>query len=404
VKKSFYLLILVFISTSVYAQNASQWRGENRDGYYKESGLLKKWPDEGPKLLWHSDQLGDGHSSAAIVGNTVYTSGMKDSTGYVFAFDLDGKLVWKTEYGREWTENWPGVRSTPVINDGKLYTISGFGKVICLDAETGIVIWSVDLMKDYGGLNIVWGYTENLLIDGNKIFCTPGGPDANVVALDKNTGKLIWKCKGKGEKSAYGSPALISLPQLKILVVMTERSILGIDASNGTLLWSNEQTNEWSVHPNTPVYENGMLYCVSGYGRGGVMLQVAPDGKSVKELWRNTSLDNRMGGVIMSNGKIYGTGDKTRKLQCIDQKTGNLVYSTASLAPGNIISSEGLLYIYSEGGTVGLVEPTADKFTIISSFKVPYGTSQHWAHLVISGKRLYVRHGTSLMVYDISAN
>jgi outer membrane protein assembly factor BamB len=403
-KKTILLLPALLLSVIIYAQSLTQWRGENRDGFYNETGLLKKWPDAGPKLLWHYDLLGDGHASAAVNNNRIYTAGMIDTTGYVFAFDLDGKLLWKTGYGPEWTASWPGVRTTPVISEGKLYTESGFGNVVCMDAASGKILWAVDLMKEYGALNITWGFTENLLIDGKILYCTPGGPEANVLALDKNTGKLIWKSKGKGEKSAYGSPSLISLPKMKILVVMTEQSILGIDASNGNLLWSHAQTNEWSVHPNTPLFQNGMLYCLSGWGRGGVMLQLSQDGKSVKELWRNSSLDNRMGGVIMVNGKIYGTGDKTRTFQCLDQKTGKLLYDTLSLAPGNVISADDLLYVYSEGGLVGLVEPLAESFNIISSFKVPYGTSQYWAHLVINNKRLYVRHGTSLMVYDVSAD
>jgi outer membrane protein assembly factor BamB len=402
-KKFILLLSAALLTSFINAQNSSQWRGEKRDGFYNETGLQKKWADAGPNLLWHFDQIGDGHASASVSANRIYTAGMKESNGYVFCFDLDGKLLWETVYGTEWTENWNGTRSTPVVNEGKLYIMSAFGKLVCMDAAVGKILWSIDLMKDYGAVNIQWGLTENLLIDGNLLYCTPGGPDANVLALDKSTGKLIWKSKGKGEKSAYGSPIIISLPNLKLFVAMTASSILGIDASNGTLLWSHEQTNQWSVHPNTPVYENGMLYCTSGYGKGGVMLQLAPDGKSVKELWRNSTLDSRMGGVIMTKGKIYGTGDKTKKLQCLDQKTGELVYSVANLSPGNIISADGLLYVYSEGGMVALVEPLADSFNILSSFKVPFGANQHWAHLVIANKRLYVRHGSSLMVYDIAA-
>jgi outer membrane protein assembly factor BamB len=401
-KKFRLLLIAMCIPVMLTAQMNTQWRGDNRDGIYHETGLLKQWPQAGPVLLWHFDQLGDGHSSASVSADRVFTSGMKDSTGYVFAFDTDGKLLWQKPYGTEWTESWPGVRTTPVLNDGKLYTLSGFGKIVCMDAATGKMIWQTDLMKEYGAFNITWAFTENLLIEGNMLFCTPGGPVNNVMALDKNTGKRIWSSRGKGEKSAYGSPILIRLPNLKILVTMTERSILGLDASNGALLWSHEQTNEWSVHPNTPVFSNGMLYCVSGYGRGGVMLQLAPDGKSIKELWRNTSLDNRMGGVVILNDRIYGTGDKTRSLQCLDAKTGKLLYSDPTLAPGNIIFADGLLYIYTERGMVALVEPGDGQFKIISSFKVPYGANQHWAHLVIVNKRLYVRHGNSLMVYKLT--
>lgn len=403
-KKLIFILSLCILTIESFSQNSNQWRGPNRDGIYKESGLLKSWPAEGPKLLWHYDQLGDGHSSASVTENRIYTAGMKESTGYIFCFDLEGKLLWEVAYGPEWSENWDGVRSTPVINEGKVYLMSSFGLLVCLDAANGKNIWSVDLMKEYGALNIQWGLTENLLIDGEKLFCTPGGTDANLLALNKTTGKLIWKCSGNKEKSAYGSPVIINVGGLKILVAMTEKSILGINTTDGTLLWSSEQTNQWSVHPNTPVYENGMLYCLSGYGKGGVMLQVAPDGKSVKELWRNSTLDSRMGGAIMKDGKIYGSGDKTRKLQCLDQKTGTLLYSEANYAPANLISAEGLLYVYAESGNVSLIQPQADAFKAVGSFKVPFGSNQHWAHLVISNKRLYVRHGNSLMVYDISAN
>ena len=260
-------------------------------------------------------------------------------------------------------------------------------------------------MKDYDGKNIVWGVTEILLVDGNKLFCTPGGTEANVIALDKNTGKLIWKSKGKGELSAYCSPMLIKLSNKKIVVTMTASSIIGIDASNGNLLWSHEQTNQYSVHANTPLYSNGFLYCVSGYGKGGVMLKLSADGLSVTEIWRNTSLDNRMGGVVLLNGKLYGGGDKSRKWIVLDWKTGNEVCATELFSKtGNTISADGMLYCYSENGEVGLVEPKADGFNLISKFKVPFGANQHWAHLVIKDKKLYMRHGTSLMVYSIAAN
>ena len=246
--------------------------------------------------------------------------------------------------------------------------------------------------------------TENLLVVDNNLIVTLGGSENNVIALDRLTGKLAWKSKGNGEKSAYCSPLLIKTANRKILVTMMEKSILGIDASNGAVLWTHEQTNEWAVHPNIPVYKDGYIYCVSGYGRGGVMLKLSDDGGSVTEAWRNTSLDNRMGGVVVLNDRIYGTGDKSRKFICLDWKTGKEMYVLNQLAPGNIISAEGLLYVYAESGTIALVEPKTDGFSVLSTFKVPFGSNQHWAHTVIKDKKLYVRHGTSLMVYEIKEN
>ena len=398
------IIFFIFIGFQLSAQEITQWQGPNRDGIYNDKGLLKQWPAEGPKLLWHFDELGDGHASAAVTSSTVYTAGMVGDQGFIYAFDHAGKLKWKTNYGTEWTENWNGVRATPVVYKDKLYQLCTFGKLVCLNAETGQMIWTVDVSKDYGAQQLTWGITENLVIDGDNIYCIPGGTQAAVVALNRITGKQVWAYKGNGEKSAYNSPALVKHANHKVLVTMTEKSISGIDAVSGTLLWNHEQTNQYAVHANTPIYKDGFLYCVSGYGKGGVMLKLADDGNSVTEAWRDSQLDPKMGGTVVLNGKIYGASDKTRKLYCLDWATGKEIYSANIMAPGNIISDEGLLYCYAESGSIGLVEPKADGFNVISSFKVPLGANQHWAHLVIFDKKLYVRHGTSLMVYDIAAN
>jgi outer membrane protein assembly factor BamB len=403
-KRLFFFILILLFYIGANAQEITQWRGPYRDGIYYESGLLKKWPDAGPKLIWHFDELGDGHTSAAVTGSGLFTTGMIDGKGFVFAFNLKGKLIWKKEYGTEWAESHNGVRSTPLIVDGKLYLLSTYLKLFCLNSSDGQTVWTVDLVKEYGARNIEWGVAENLLSDGNVLFCSPGGPDASVVALDRNTGKLIWKSKGNGEKSAYCSPMLIKLQNKKILVTMMETAICGFDASTGVLLWKFEHINDTNVHPNTPIYINCMLYCTSGYGKGGVMLKLANDGKSVSEVWRNAQLDPKIGGVVVLNGRIYGTGDRNRKLFCLDWQSGKEIFSTKDLAPANIIANDGLLYIYSESGKVSLVEPKSDKFNIISSFPVPLGSDTHWAHLVIKDKKLYVRHGNSLMVYDIAAS
>lgn len=276
------------------------------------------------------------------------------------------------------------------------------GKLNCMNANTGKIIWSVELLKDFDGRQIKWGITENLLIDENKIFCFAGGKTANIIALDKNNGKLIWKSKGNGEMSAYCSPALIKLGKRNILATMTDSSIVGIDAANGNLLWKKEHLNKYGIQPNTPVYKDGYLYCTSGTGSGGVMLKISDDGSKINEVWNNASLDPKLGSVVALNGRIYGAGDKIKKLQCIDWVTGKDLYSADMIAPANIISAEGLLYCYSEAGTVNLVEPKTDSFNLLSSFKVLFGANEHWAHLVIHDKKLYVRHGNSLMVYDIA--
>jgi outer membrane protein assembly factor BamB len=401
------LLFTILISVTVNnlsAQDMSQWRGPNRDGIYTETGLLKKWPEAGPKLLWQFEGLGEGFASAAITAKGVFTTGMINNIGNIFAIDSKGKLLWKKEYGPEWIDSHNGVRSTPLVVKDKVYFLTSFGKLFCMNSSDGQTLWTVDLMKQYEAENIQWGITENLLFDGSTIYCTAGGKGTAMVAFDMNNGKEIWKSKPNGEKSAYCSPMMIRLPNRKIVVTIMQYSICGFDAYTGVQLWKSAFKMDPDVHPNTPVYIGGYLYCGSGYGLGSVMLKLSTDGNSVSEVWKNATCDPKMGGVVVLNGRIYGTGDRNRKFFCLDWKTGKELFSTRDLAPANLIADEGLLYIYAESGKISLIEPNADKINVVSSFTVPKGEGPHWAHLVIKDKKLYVRHGGSLMVYDIAGN
>lgn len=396
-----FLLLAVFVASAT-SQDVAQWRGQNRDGIYNEKGLMKKWPEAGPKLLWHFDELGAGHTSAAVTSKGLFITGMVAGQGWIYALDLTGKLLWKKEYGKEWDESHNGVRSTPLVVKDKLYFMSPYGLLFCLNTADGKTIWSHDLMKEYGARNIKWGLTENLLYDGNVLYCTPGGADAPIVALDINTGKQIWKGSGLDERSAYCSPMIVKLQNKKLLVQIMQNSICGFDPANGKLLWKFPFVMSPDVHPNTPIYKDGYLFCTSGYGLGSVMLKLAADGNSVTEVWKDATCDPKMGGVVVLNGRIYGTGDRNKKFFVLDWLTGKEIYQTRDLAPANIIANDGLLYIYSESGKVTLAEPAETGISVISSFTVPFGADPHWAHLVIKEKKLYLRHGTSLMVYDIA--
>lgn len=401
-----YSILIVFVLSVVcsFAQNNSQWRGANRDGKYSDTGLLSSWPAEGPQLLWHFDNLGDGHASVVANKDFVYTAGTESGNGFVIALDHSGNKVWKSVYGKEWVDSFDGVRATPLLNDGIIYLLSGFGELYALKANNGEKLWSKNILEEFKGENIRWGITENLLIDGNQLFCTPGGAEASIVSLNKKNGNLIWKSKAKGEKSAYCSPALIKLANKNILVTHTQNSIVGIDTKNGKMLWSADHPNKYSIHPNTPIYKDGMLYCFSGYGKGGVMLKLSADGNSISEVWKNDKLDNQMGGAILLDGKIYGSGHMNREWFCLDWNTGETLYSAKIMGRGNVIFADGKLYCYADTGEIALLDVSNGSFNKLSSFRVPFGEKQHWAHLVIHNKRLYVRHGNSLMVYSISAN
>lgn len=401
-RKAFLVIGIIAILWPAIGQEIAQWRGPNRDGIYPDKNLLKEWPENGPTMLWHYDDLGLGHASAAVTKDKIFTAGTTaEGVGFVVALSHSGEKIWQTEIGEEWMDNFEGVRSTPLVYGDKLYFMSSYGNLVCLSTADGKIVWQVDLFKDYGGRNIKWGVTENLLIDGDKLFCTPGGEEANVIALNKDTGKLIWQSKGMGEISAYCSPIIIDRGGKRILITQTAQHILGLDASNGDVLWTFLHENKYSVQANSPTYLDGQVYIVSGYGKGGVLLDIAEDGKSVTEVWTNSTLDDRFGGVVLVDGKIYGGSDK-KAWHCIDWKTGEELYSSKMMKNGNIIFADGLLYCYSDDGKVGIVDPNSNDFSLISSFEVPLGEKFHWAHLVIFDQKLYVRHGASLMVYDIA--
>lgn len=401
-KRVIFVFSLTLIMGSLVAQEIAQWRGPSRDGKYPDTGLLKEWSETGPEMLWHYDDLGLGHGSAAVTSQGVYATGTtEEGNGFVVALNHEGAKLWQTEIGKEWMDNFEGTRSTPLVYGDKLYIMSSYGYLACMKTEDGSMVWDVDLFEDYDGINIKWGVTENLLIDGDKLFVTPGGEKDNILALNKDTGELIWSSKGNSEISAYCSPLVIDRGETRLLITQTAESILGLDAKTGEVLWTFDHPNKYSVQPNTPTYQDGKVYIVSGYGKGGVQLQISEDGKSVTELWRNATLDDRMGGVVLVDGRIYGSGDK-KSWHCLDWETGEELYKSRMFKNGNIIYADGLLYCYSEAGQVGIVDPKSNDFSLISSFDVPYGEKWHWAHLVIYDKKLYVRHGTSLMVYDIA--
>jgi len=405
-KKSYFLILILFfcafteVGVKPDVPEIAQWRGEFRDGKYKESGLLKSWPLNGPKLLWFNDSIGNGYGSPLITSDRVYVMGEIDSSGYLFAFDVKGKLLWKSFYGKEWMENFTGSRSTPTVVDNLIYVCSGLGEIVCFEKEKGNIKWSKNMITDYNGKNIRFGFSESLLIDENTLFATPGGNDTNIIALNRMNGELKWIGKGKSQYSAYCSPLLIHLPKRKIIVSFSLSELIGIDAKDGSLLWSQSQDTICDIHGNTAVYENGSIYYAAGCGNGMVKLNLSEDGSKVNEVWRSKDLINYFSGFIKVNDKIFAASEKKNKWVSVDAISGKLLDSL-DYKKGVTIYADSMLYCYNDKGQLGLVNPYADKMQLISSFKIPKGTKEHFSHPAIKNGFLYLRHGQSLMVYDI---
>lgn len=396
------LILVLFTRVSCLARVATQWRGENSSGIYAVEKLMAQWPADGPKVLWSFEKLGQGFSSPAFANNKIYVNGMDNGQAVLYILDMNGKELQQIKYGKEFDASYPGCRSTPTIVGDLAYLLTGHGVLTCLNLKTGKPAWQKDLINDFGGSNITWGYTESLLVDGDKLFCTPGGKTNNVMALNRMTGATIWSCPGVGETSAYCSPLLVKLPARQLLITHTSGHVLGIDASTGKLLWNSAHPNQWAVHPNTPIYQDGGLFVFSGYGQGGEKLKLSDDGSSVTNEWDIKSFDSRIGGAVLIDGYLYGSGDSGRSWQCIDWKTGKQVYSSTEVAKGVVIAANKSLIGYSEKGELFMAEANPSGLKIVGKTKVTLGNDQHWAHPVINKGILYVRHGSALIAYKIS--
>lgn len=401
------LVVMLFACTQTETK-IYQWRGVDRTGIYSEEGLLKEWPEEGPGEIWSTEILGNGYGSPVITDDKLYISGTEDSTAVLFCFDLQGELLWKSGYGKEWMVNFPGSRSAPTVVEDMIYVGSGLGNLYCMDLQ-GNVVWLKQFEDDFNGQITRFGIAEAALVDGDKVFWCPGGEENNVVALNRFTGELIWSCKGAGERPGYSSPLLIDLPERKVIVTFTAYNLLGIDAETGELLWKHEQDNTpleergpgyGDTHCNTVFFDGGAIYYAAGDGNCGVKLELAKDGASINEIWRNKGFDSYMGGIVKIGDYVYGCGTRKKDLKSINAATGEMADSL-KIGSGSIIVADNMIYYYNQKGEVNLVDFSKAEMTVVSSFKITKGAQEHFSHPVIDKGVLYVRHGNVLMAYDI---
>jgi outer membrane protein assembly factor BamB len=403
------LAALLLITLPVYSQKAKlyEWRGPDRNGIYEETGLMKVWPEKGPEMVWEYEGIGNGYGSPVFTNDNMYIQGEVDSLAWLFAFGPDGKLLWKKDFGKEWVKNYNGSRCAPTIAGDLVYATSGMGNIYCFNRYTGEKKWSVDMVNDLHGTFPLFGYSEAVAVDGDRMFCVPGGRDTNVVALDRFTGKILWTAKGHGERPGYNQPRVIHLKKRDIFVTFTAYEMLGLDAKTGELLWAHEQDNTpvadrklglGDTHCNTVLYEPGIIYYSAGDGNCAVKLELAPDGTSIKEIWRNKEFDSYMGGIVKLGAFLYGSGAAKPNFKNINTLTGE-IGTILNIGSGAVIAADGMLYYYNFRGEVMLIDPLS--MQVISKFKMTKGAKEHFAHPVIHDGKLYVRHGNVMQAYLI---
>jgi len=410
---------LFLLATTLFATDWSMFHGPDGFNRSPDTGLLTAWSPDGPKLLWRIDTIGEGvsgYSSITIQNGRLFTSGNKNRQSVVFCFDLDGKPLWEYENGRAWTGSYPGTRSTPTVDGEYVYDLSPHGELVCLKAENGEKVWGRNILTDFEGENIIWALCESIRIDGDRLYCAPGGAKGSLVALDKRTGEVAWTTPTLEDKTSYGSPILFEHDGMRMVVRTYANGMFGVNSENGELLFRFEHQQKYGVNCTRPIYHDGYLYVTNtwddrggeGGGEGAVKLKLTvADGKvSLEEVWRDRKLDSAQDNVMLVDGFLYGVsfGYKGGVFLCIDWETGEARYESRGIGRGSSLTwAEGLLYLLSEKGDMMLVRPNPEKYDVISEFALPDGgEGMSWAHPVVFGKRLYIRHGRFLYCYDIA--
>jgi outer membrane protein assembly factor BamB len=389
-----------------------QWRGPGRDGLSKETGLLRAWPQDGPKLLWQLKAIGGGYSTPAVVGRRLYVlsnKGLQDE--FVQARQVkDGKKVWSVRIGKvgapKQMPSYPAARSTPTVEGDALYALGSDGDLFCLETADGKERWHKNLRTDLNGKPGRWAYAESPLIDGDTLVCTPGGKKATLVALNKKTGNVIWECAVPGgDAAAYASVVIVTAGGVKQYVQFLEKGVVGVDAESGKFLWRYAKTGTGSpANIPTPVAHDGYVYSASSMAGSGLVKLQAKDGNvTAEQVYYNRSLPNAIGGTVLVGDYLYGTG--LRGLLCVEFKTGKVKWQDQCVGAGSVCYADGRLYVHGENGDVALVEATPDGYHEKGRFTLPdqpkRGVSRAWAYPVVANGRLYIRDLGALWCYEV---
>ena len=378
-----------------------QWLGPDRDGKSPESGLLATWPESGPEKVWQVESLGEGYSSLAFADGILFTQGVKDGKQYLIALDAEtGEIAWETEHGRPYSNRrGGGPRGTPTVDGDRVYALGGDGNLISADASTGAMIWERHLLKEYGARNINWGMSESPLIDGDRLVINAGGRGASIVALDKATGSELWKTQS--DEAGYSSGVAVEVDGVRQYVFFTGEAAVGVLATNGELLWRYQPVSNSTANAATPVIRDNLAFFSSSYGTGCALLRLESKGGSTtaSEVYFNRDMRNHYSTSILIDDHLYGFSG--RILTAMEFETGEVAWRDRSVGKGQIIHADSRLYILSDDGVVGLVEPNPSEYREISRFAIGSRDYPTWTLPVIADGTLYLRDQERLYAYSV---
>ncbi len=399
------LLLPVMAASPLPEAEWPQWRGADRNGISKETGLLKQWPSSGPSSVWAIANLGSGYGSLSIKADRIFVQGTQSGSSVVFCLNrADGKPVWTATLGASLDQDrGRGPRGTPTTDGDRVYALSENGDLACLNFGSGAVIWKKNILKDFGGSNPNWLISESPLVDGNRLIVSPGGRGAGIVALDKMTGKTIWTTKELSDDAGYASCITADVQGVHTIIGFTARAGVGVRAADGKLMWRYEPPANRTANCATPVFADNKVFYTSAYGTGCGLLDLKVQNGEVKadELYFSKDMKNHHGGVVLVNGYLYGFSDAI--LTCISFATGRTVWRDRSVGKGALTYADGQLYMLGENNVVGLAEATPEGYKEKGRFSIADQGWPSWAHPVVCGGKLYIRNQGTLACYDVKA-
>jgi outer membrane protein assembly factor BamB len=365
-------------------------------------------------LLWRATEIGSGYATPVVVGDTLYllaNEGLENE--FVRALSAkDGTPVWSTRLGQvgnpKQQPNFPAARSTPTVVGDLLYALGSDGDLACLETATGKVRWQKHLRRDFGGEVGEWAYAESPLVDGDTLVCAPGGKTATVVALNRRTGEVIWRCAlPEGDQAAYASAIILEQDDIRHYVHLLQKGLVGIEAKSGKVLWRyGKAVSRYNANIPTPLASEGRVFVASaGTGAGLVRLRVSGAAVEAEEVYFESKLPTAIGGSVKIGGLLFGTTGQA--LLCADFATGQVKWEERALGPASLCFADGRLYLHGENGEVALVEPSVEgyrekgRFTPSDPPKRTGPMEKAWAYPVIAHGRLYVRDHGNLWCYDV---
>lgn len=396
------ILLIPLLAVPARADDWPNWRGPHHDGISRETGLLKSWPEPGPKVLWKAD-LGGGYASVAVAGGQSFTLTKDKDEDLVLCFDaLTGKKLWEYRYSCNYAD-YPsldkrfltGPKTTPAVDGDRVYALGNTGRLQCLGVHDGKLVWERDLLKLADRKCPEYGYCNSPFIVGDRLYLSPGGQKGNSLAcLDKKDGRVIWQ--SLDDRIGWATPILITVESVPQLVYFTGNGAVAVSPDDGQFLWRHDWKTAFDINAATPIYADGCLFISSSYGVGGALLRLKAKG-SPEVIWKNQAMANHFSTSVLYQGHLYGFS--TDRLRCVEFQTGKVKWDKSGLGKGSLLIADGHLIVLGEEGTLVLAEATPKEYVEKARWQALEGRC--WSVPVLANGTLYLRNEKRLMAVDL---